>query len=126
MSSTTSPARRSSRAKRSGANTAPVNFDPATHPILSRHWFGIEPLHPIGQIAAEIVADLRFRRKVQRLHRLGDRVLDEFLAEIGAERGITTIIERKVERYVALDPKALKTLGGDRFPPLPIRVVQQP
>ncbi len=21
---------------------APVNFDPATHPILSRHWFGAE------------------------------------------------------------------------------------
>ena len=27
-------------------NTVPINFDPATHPILSQHWFGIEPLHP--------------------------------------------------------------------------------
>ena len=62
MLSTTSPARRSRRSKRSGANTAPVDFDPATHPIISKHWFGIEPPHPVGQIAAEMSADLRFKR----------------------------------------------------------------
>ena len=56
------PLRRSSRAKRSGANTAPGNFDAAANPIIARHFFGIEPPHPVGQIAAEMSADLRFKR----------------------------------------------------------------
>ncbi len=32
---------------------------------------------PIGKVAAEVVADLRFRRQVERLHRLGARVVGE-------------------------------------------------
>ena len=40
-------------------------------------------LIPIGPVAAEIVADLRFRRQVLRLHRLGPRAMAELLAEIG-------------------------------------------
>ncbi len=61
-------------------------------------------LRPIGPIAAEVVADLRFRRKVQRLHRLGDRVLGEFLAELGAERGIQTVIDQKLDTYAERNP----------------------
>ena len=68
-------------------------------------------------------ADLRFHRRVQRLHRLGDRVLGEFLAELGAERGITTIIDQKLERYAGLEPEALEATGGDRFWPAPLREV---
>ena len=82
-------------------------------------------LRPIGSIAAEIVADLRFRRLVQRLHRLGPRVLSELLAELGAERGIQTIIDRKLTTYVDLDPKALQATGGDGFWPVPVREVRQ-
>ena len=111
---------RPSSAKRRGVNTAPVNFDPATHPIIARHWFGVKPLRPIGQIAAEAVADLRRRRHVQKVHRLGDRVFGELLAEIGAERGIITIIDQNLERYAELEPKVLEAAGGDEFwqPPL--------
>ncbi len=77
-------------------------------------------LRPIGPIAAEVVADLRFRRQVQQVHRLGDRVLGEFLAEIGAERGIQTVIDRKLDTFAAIDPEALEVTGGDDFwqPPL--------
>ncbi len=121
MSITISPARPASRAKRSGANTAPVNFDPAAHPILARHWFDAEPLRPIGRIAAEVVADLRRRRHVQQVHRLGDRVFGELLAELGAERGITTIIDQKLERYAELDSEVLEAAGGDEFWPAPVR-----
>jgi len=81
-------------------------------------------LHPIGLAAAEAGADLRFRRQVERIHALGPRVTAELLAEIGAERGITTLIERKVERYAALDPKAVRLTGGDRFPATPIYEVR--
>ncbi len=81
-------------------------------------------LRPIGQIAAEVVADLRRRRKVQPFYRLGDRVLGEFLAEFGAERGITTIIDQKMEKYINIDPAALEAPGGDQFPAVPIHAVR--
>ena len=54
MLNNTFPVRRSSRAKRRGANTAPTNFDPAAYPIISQHFFGVEPFRLIGEVAAEI------------------------------------------------------------------------
>jgi|SRR5215471_14403799 len=60
-------------------------------------------------------ADLRFRRSVERLHRLGPRALYELLVELGASRLIQTEIERQVERYAALDKAVLHATGGDRF-----------
>ena len=115
MSLITATARASSPTRFNGANTAPVNFNPATCPIIARHWFGIEPFRPIGQIAAEVVADLRFPRQVQKLHRLGDRVLGELLAEIGAELSAQTPTDQKLDRYAELEPEALAATGGDRF-----------
>ena len=79
----------------------------------------------IGAIAAEVVADLRFRRQVQRLHRLGDRVLGEVFAHLGAKHGIQTSIEQTVERFAELDPETLEATGGDEFSPVPIHEVQQ-
>jgi len=63
-------------------------------------------------VAAEVAADHRFCRQVERLHRLGPRAVGSLLAEIGAERSITTIIERKLETYVELDPAALEVTAG--------------
>ena len=79
----------------------------------------------IGRIAAEVVADLRFRRKVQRLHRLGDRILGEFLAELGVERDITTIIERKLDVYAEIEPYTLDAAGGDEFWQSPLHGVER-
>ena len=75
---------------------------------------------PIGQVAAEIVADLRFRRQVEHLHRLGARAVGELLAEVSAERGIRTVVDQKLSRYAELEQKVLETAGGDEFwqPPL--------
>ena len=53
---------------------------------------------PIGEVAAEIVEDLVYRRKVKRLHSLGARILAEYLAELGAERSIMTVIDAKLNR----------------------------
>ncbi len=80
-------------------------------------------LRPIGEIAAEVVADLRRRRKVQQFYRLGDRVLGELLAEIGAERSIQTVIDQKLDRYTEIEPEALEVTGGDGFWPAPLRKV---
>ncbi len=77
-------------------------------------------LRSIGASAAEVVGNLRFRRQVQRLHRQGPRVVGEFLAELGAERGITTIIDQKLDTYIEIEPEVLDAAGGKEFwqPPL--------
>ena len=73
-----------------------------------------------GNVAAETVANLRFRRKVEQVHSLGPRVTAELLAEIGAERSIRTVIDQKLEVYADLDPKAVTVTGGDDFWPVPL------
>lgn len=52
------PTRTASSANRDRADTTPINFDPADYPILARHWFGIEPLRPISQIATDVLFDI--------------------------------------------------------------------
>ena len=75
--------------------------------------------------AAEVVAELKFRRQVEHLHRLGPRVVGELLAEIGTERSIMTLIDQKIETYAGLDLEALETTGGDGFWPTPIFEVRR-
>lgn len=74
-------------------------------------------------IAAVVVGDLRFRRQVEHLHRLGPRATAELLAEIGVERSITTIIDSKLAAYAGIEPEALEAAGGDKFWLVPIHVV---
>ncbi len=40
----------------------PHGLDPAAHPIIARHWFGVEPFRSIGRVAAVVVADLKRER----------------------------------------------------------------
>ena len=40
------------------AHSSPADFDPAACPILARHFFGVGPLRPIGQILPAVLADL--------------------------------------------------------------------
>ena len=79
----------------------------------------------IGEVAAEVVADLRFRREVKRLHRLGDRVLGEMLAHLGAKHSIQTSIEQTVEHFVEIEPEALDAAGGNRFWPAPLYKIRR-
>ncbi len=102
--------------------------DPSRNPNFGRNWSD-DPLRlpgfkAIGEIAAEIVGRLPFQRKIERVHRLGPRVLGEMLAELGAERGIQTIIDEKLERYIELNPEALKAADGDEFWFAPVREVR--
>jgi hypothetical protein len=75
-------------------------------------------------LRAQAQDDLRFQRAVGQLHRLGPRTLLELLREIGRERLISTYMEDKVGIYARLDAEILRALGGDRFPPRPLRVVR--
>jgi len=51
----------------------PADFDTNQLPIIARHWFGIEPFRTVGELAAEIVCDIKFRRQIERLHTMGPR-----------------------------------------------------
>ncbi len=82
-------------------------------------------LRSICAVAAEIGARLHFRRQVERLHRLGPRATAELLAEIGAERGIQTVIDQKLDTYIEIGPETLDAAGGDVFSPLPIHEVER-
>ena len=69
------------------------------------------------------IRDLRLRRDVQRLCRLGLRPVYELLKDIGAGRGIQTLIEDCAAAYSNIDADRLAAVGGDSFPPLPIHEV---
>ncbi len=75
--------------------------------------------------AAETVGDLRFQRRVERVHSLGVRPVAELLAEIGSERGIRTLIDRKLETYAELDSKVIEEVEGVGFWPAPIREIER-
>ena len=77
-------------------------------------------LQPIGQDAAEAVADLTFRHMVERVHGLGPRAVHELLVEIGEQRLCRTYIEHRVQRYSEIDPEHLEALEGDTFPRPPL------
>ena len=68
---------------RRAPESLPTGFDPATHPILSQHWFGI-PLRAIGSVPAEIVANPHRQRAAEHLHDLGPRPVLEALVEVEA------------------------------------------
>jgi hypothetical protein len=46
------------------------------------------------------------------------------LDEVGRHHGFADDIDRLLERYAALDPAVLAAIGGDRFPPSPIRALK--
>jgi len=71
---------------------------------------GSHGFRTLGEAAAEMVADVRFRALVRRLHGKGPRVLAEFLAALAAERSIMTAIEQKLERYERLTPEMIAAL----------------
>jgi hypothetical protein len=56
--------------------------------------------------------DLRFRRQVEAVHRLGPHALSCLLEEIA--RGAD--LRERVERYARLDCESIKAFGGDQFP----------
>ncbi len=99
------------------------NFSPVDHPIISRHWFNVEPFRPVGKLAAEVVADIEFRRQVERLHAMGPRPMAEMLGELAASRNLGTVIDEMLSRYAEIPDQALNALGGHEFPPLPLHEV---
>lgn len=57
----------------------------------------------------------RLQHLAERVHRLRPRPLHELIVEL-AERFGPEIIDR-LERHARLDPRILRAIGGDKFPP---------
>lgn len=73
-------------------------------------------LHPRDQA--------RLQRGAEHLCRCGARTLAEFLAELGDRIGGTPATFGLLNEYHArLTPRLLRSAGGDRFPPQPLRAV---
>ena len=102
--------------------------DPSRNPNFKRRWADppdCKAFQAAGSAAAEIVAGLEYRQKIERIHALGARCLGELLAELGVEKSIMPSIHEKLDRYASIDPQALQTLGGDKFWPVPLREVRR-
>ena len=104
------------------ANLPPA-LDPARYPIIATHWFGVGPFRPIGELTAGIVANVRSRRNLMRVHGNGVRPIGELLDEIAREYGLSTVIAEKLEIYASLSDDALDATGGRELPPLPLHEV---
>ena len=88
-----------------GQGQQPTNFNPATYPTLSRHWFGVEP-----------PASLRRHRQFEHVHELGPRAVEELVVEVANGEDL----DRALAAYQRLTPGLLEATSGDRFPPAPI------
>ena len=82
--------------------TNSADFDPADPPL-------------VGPTCAQITADPKFHRKVQRVLAKGERPIVEMLAEIGVRYGLTTEIDRLLDRYGSLPDEALDVTEGRDF-----------
>ncbi len=100
-------------------DSVPADLDPAAHPIIARHFFGVEPFCPTGTVAAKVVSGLRRERQIEHVHQLGPRAVGELLYEV-AEGGD---LDRALDAYERLTPSLLKAMGADRFPPSPIHEI---
>ncbi len=118
---TTSP-RTSSRveASPSSRECPPPDFDAVACPIIARHFFGVEPFHPIAQIATEVIAGLKRQRQIEHVHQLGPRAVGELLYEVAEGEDL----DRALDAYERLTPSLLEAVGAHRFPPSPIYQVE--
>lgn len=67
---------------------------------------------------------MRLERGAMHLHRCGPRATAEFLADVADHiGGMPCILARLAEYETRLSPEMLRAVGGDRFPPHPLRVV---
>ncbi len=76
--------------------------------------------NPVGEVVDDLVANLRFQRQIEKLHRLGPRPYGELLAEIGEQLKCRTFIDQRLRAYAALDPEVVRELDGGEFPRPPL------
>ncbi len=103
----------------------PLNFRPTDFPIISQHWFNVEPFRPVGELAAEVVADLRFRNKMTVLLAMGNRPVAEMVAEFAVHHGLEAELDQVLDRYLEIPTAALDATNGRDLPPIPLHEVSR-
>lgn len=66
------------------------------------------------QARRENADELRFRRKIRRLHSKGSPACEEFWLQVAAERMLGTYLDELLDRFDRLEPRVLAALGADR------------
>ncbi len=79
---------------------------------------------PAGPATMQPLTGPHFERQVLHLHRLGPRVFAEMLDDIARHTGQSSFIADRLQAYARLDPEAVRFVGGDKFPPMPLGVVR--
>ena len=72
---------------------------------------------------AQIICDLRFRRKVAELHAKGPRITAELVAEILAQPFDRMTTDERLDLFLAITDEALDVAGGRDLPPIPLHLV---
>jgi hypothetical protein len=68
---------------------------------------------------------LRLERGANHLHQLGARAVAEFLSETAAEFNCAAYILQHLAEYErSLTAAKVRSVGGHRFPPRPLRLVE--
>jgi hypothetical protein len=66
---------------------------------------------------------LRRQLLIERIHRLGPRVVLELIDELARRHELGPDLDARLERYAAADPLAFAIAGAARFPALPIWLI---
>lgn len=65
---------------------------------------------------ARVLALMRFRRRVERLHALGPAPLACFIREVGRDcPGARPFLAARLQQYATIDPELVAQLGGREF-----------
>ncbi len=81
-------------------------------------------LLPCADDPGDFATGQRLERIVEHVHALGPRVFAELLAEIATATGEPGLIADRLQAYAALNPEAVRFVGGDQFPPMPLGLVR--
>jgi hypothetical protein len=67
-------------------------------------------------VPTDAINELNFRRRVQRLHRLGPRPIGELLLELAEVSGRRTWLDMKLAEYGDINGATLDVLGARDWP----------
>ena len=76
-----------------------------------------------GHATAQVVADLRFRRRIEALHAMGPRATAELIAEVIAVPLDRLTVDARLNLFLAMSDAALDAIGGRKLPSAPLHQV---
>jgi Mlc titration factor MtfA (ptsG expression regulator) len=88
---------------------------------------GHHALNPSADTLNKALNRLHIQRSARRLHRLGERAVYEFLAELIEDADVAPVVLAKLDAYAAVNPAAVNAVldrycGGRSFPPVLVQV----